>query len=301
MTRNQIEKNILATMGLLTSAGAIKTSVTASARTEIQTKIAAVLQTLGLEKRWKYRRKRWGVCLKAPVTCTATAVLGASTVTISGATPAADWQGGYLAMSWMTPRRVASVAAQVATLEAPASVSGALAATFYYSGALLASDVQTLKEGSARVLGAGPLEWMSFEDMEEAIERGATVGDPTHYSVFDAAPSATTGYSQKVLNVFPFPGVVRLVSFGGWRKLTALGTDGTATGDDAVPDFPAEYHESLLLPMVRLAMCDHPGFELVGKEQEALMLQVKLGRAAFEADQLAALEEDSGPMTPRYS
>ena len=305
-------------MGALSTAGVIRTSITQSLRLYVQSKIQGEVDGLTTERAWKFRRKSFGVYLAPPDTGrTISFTKGQKTGTISGGAPDNTWIGGHgIITNNGFPLTVESLSGQVLTFAEPilATTNTSAAFSFYFDAGLFPTDCSSMKRDTVRLVGKTTLVHLSKEDFESYQGYVGVSGDYginppglIHSTVIDpsiAQPVAFTswrtatvsGVQRQVLNVYPFPDQAYALVWDGYRKPIALQITGDATGDSEVPDVPEEFHRSLLLAMVKLALTEYPGFELSTDEKATLGLQVQSNLRRMEQEQLDQTEfKDAQP------
>lgn len=307
MTRTQIEVEVMQLLGLVSQAGV--NNADANIRLYVQGKIQGVIDKLTQEHKFTFRRKSFSVYLAAPLTGTITATLGTKTGTVSGQTPDNTWVGGHVVVaSNGFPLMIESVSGQVLTFVQPvmAALSGT-AFTVYFDGALMPTDCQTMMQGTVKIEGGTSLAYRNKEDFEHYMSAGwansssdygqtqrggrlytaissPSVGQPYVYTSWRSI--TLSNVTRRVLNVYPYPDIAYAISWDGWRKPIAITVTGTATGDSDVPDLPEDFHRTLLVPQVKLDMCEYPGFELSSTEIQALQIQVSAAMKNFYSEQM---------------
>ncbi len=286
MTRLQIEAEVYAIMGLLDTTGAVTADT--PIRTYVQNKIQSAFNTLFAKAKAQHRRAQYSLLIKAPVTTgTLSFTQYAQTAVVTGVTPDNTWVGGHVVISDNGfPLRVASVSSQTLTFTEyiQASTSTTATYTMYFDGVLFPTDCQSIEAGTVKLAGRSFLNPISKQDLERrqgyfGLEgndygRGGplavgssslstpTVGQPTVYCTWGNV--TLSSIMRRIINVYPYPDVSYTMQFDGFKKPTAM------TADADVPDMPEQFHVNVLVPRVKLDMCEFPGFELTGSEKETL-------------------------------
>lgn len=326
MTRLDIEKSILGVMGLLDANGAIAEETTANQRRQVQGAIAKALKDLAYSGNWLYRSWTAGALLKAPAQGTASWTDTTGSMVISGGPVVAnDWIGCHIFLGDGLPRTVIGVTVasnRLQVAEPPISAPASQGFTLFYDGLILPSACfSLLRRGGVQLLGIGELTMISMEDLRrlqglaapnlplsyaEEVRRASLTparGQPKSYNLEESV--VINGQGFPLLRFWPMPNQAYPIMFRGHRTITDLpqdGTSGTAGADDAVvPDLPSEWHDCLLLPEAKLRMCEFPGFELSGREREALVQGITEPKERFKSQQMFKDQANACvPMRPRY-
>lgn len=286
MTRLEIEKEVYAIMGLVDTNGTVTAGT--PLRTYVQNKIQSALNTLFAKAKAQHRRGQFSLLLKAPVTTgTLSFSQYAQTAAVSGVTPDSSWIGGHVVISGNGfPLRIASVSSPNITfteyIQAP--TSGSSAYTMYFDGVLYPTDCQSIEPGTVKLSGKNFLSPISKQELErrqgyfglEGDDYGfggplaagmsalssPSIGQPTVYTTWGNVTLSSV--VRRIINVYPFPDASYTMQFDGFKKPTTLSADGD------VPDLPEQFHLNVLVPRVKLDMCEFPGFELTGEEKRTL-------------------------------
>lgn len=282
MTRLEFETEILTMMGLTTATAATAT------RTYIQNKAQSALNTIWSDNKFGFRRKPFGIYLAAPITGTINITLGQSTGTVDGSNvPSSSWIGCHLVLSGNGfPLQVQkSGSGQVLTFTTPilAPTNATLAYTLYFDGALYPADCASIDRNTLKVAGRRRLTYVPPDrlDMGQGYNgvdgsdygRFASgggvstvsepdVGEPTVYTTWGNA--TVSSKVRRLMSVYPYPNAAMVLSFNGWTKPTIM------TADSDVPELPESFHLTLMLPRIKLEMCEYPGFELTDSEKKSL-------------------------------
>lgn len=293
MTRQQIENEILQMMQLLDQGGST-TYADAATETYIQTRIQEAHDRIWMESRATWTRKVFGMYLRAPVTgSTISFTQGEFTGTVAAAnTPSENWIGGHVWVSAnLAPLRVVSYSGQVLTFAEPvqATTDAAASYIFYYSGAMLPTDCRAIMENTMKLHGKRGVSFLKKADFDNwagylassgtdygRIYRGRgaitapDTGQPSCYIPFESYKDSSN-YVRPVINFYPFPDGVYSVTFDGWMKPPAL------SGDSDTSKIPEQYHRTAWLPLVKLLMCEYPGFEMSAQERDTVSAMYKIG------------------------
>lgn len=317
MTRVEIEKQLLSLIGLVTSAGSIKSDAGVNLRAMAQTAIQAAVEDIASADLWACYRKPFGSFLKSSVTGTLNFTRGEFTAVVTGQTIDSTWYGGhvYCAVNGY-PQNIVGVTTGTSTLTFAqpfaAATNTAAAFTMYFDGALVPTDCRRIDRNSMRLEGSKLLRYVSVPEMQSffgyysgatdygflsdenrQVIREPTVAQPTCYTIAHAP--VISNANRWTISTYPFPDANYALGWQGYRLTTALTCDGAATGDAEVPDLPAEFHRSLLVPMAKLKVADWPGYELTGQQIDMLSKQAADGMRHF----YSANHIDGNPAGPR--
>ncbi len=288
MTRLQLETEVYAIMNLV---GVDGTTINASAamRTYVQNKIQSAQDTIWSKVRAQFRRKQFGLLLKAPETTgTLNFTKLAYTAVVTGVTPDSTWVGGHVVISGNGfPLRVASVSGSTLTFtEAIQATTNATSTyTMYFDGVMLPVDCQGIEEGTMKLAGFGTLANVPKERIDrqmgysgaagtdygfsggsfpsgDSVITTPVVGQPNVYASWGNVTASSI--VRRIINVYPYPNANYSLSFDGFLKPTTLSADGD------VSSIPEQFHLTVLLPRLKLDMCEFPGFELTSSEKEIL-------------------------------
>lgn len=312
MTRLQIEAELQNFLGLIATDGTTSTA-TVMQRTYLQTIIQSAVDSIFYEQNWLFRRKSFGALLKGDVTFSCSYTNGSQTLTsVSGFTPADNCIGCHIVIpSLGFPVQIQSYSGTSVTLKeyitlASGSTTGAV---IYYDTTLVPSDCAAIKRESMIVSGHGFLQHITPELLlrrqgywdgavgdygfvvtsNRTVPTSVDVGEASYWTLWDMPLISSD--PRKAISVYPYPDQDYSLSWTGWREVTAMGMDGTATDDDDIPDLPGEWHRQLLLPMCKLRLTEYPGLEMSPSEKQTLQAVVSDGMRRFRNAQQEVPDE----------
>ncbi len=304
MTRDELEAEVYTIMGLLDpTTGGISSATPTGLRTYVQNKIQGALNTIVSGSRAQHRRKPFAVLVKAPSTGTLTFTTLTNTAIWAGSTVDDTWIGGHVVLSNNGyPLRVESYVGQTLTfteyIMAPSGT--AVAATMYFDGVMFPATCQAIEPGTVKLAGKSFLKAITKNELEKkqgyyglegtdygfggSLSAGNSVigtpdiGQPTVYCTWGNV--RVSSIDRRIVNLYPYPETNYTLQFDGFKKPALL------TTGSGVPDIPEQFHQTVLVPRLKLDMCEYPAFELSSDEKNLL-------EESYDINLLKFLSEDN--------